>query len=80
MSTRQEVVACYRALLGRDPEGDEVFSTRANETLEETLRSLLNSEEFRSRHSLDGATAYHTQRSVHPGADILRQAAKGSEK
>lgn len=77
MASRQEVIACYRALLGRDPESDEVFSMRANEALEETLRSLLNSEEFRSRHSLDGAMAYHTQRSVRPGANVLRQAAKG---
>jgi 2-polyprenyl-3-methyl-5-hydroxy-6-metoxy-1,4-benzoquinol methylase len=51
--SRAEIIAAYRAFLGRDPENDEVIEYHMNlPSLEQLLSGFISSEEFRERRQL----------------------------
>jgi hypothetical protein len=50
--SRDDVFACYRLLLGREPENEEVIRAKlsGNRTFSELLEEFIGSEEYRVRH------------------------------
>ena len=56
--TRELVVACYRQLLGREPEDDAVVREKHGQTAEEIVRSFLASPEYTQRYPPHFLTHY----------------------
>ena len=55
--SRAEVIAAYRALLGRDPENERVIDSHTNiSSLEQLLKEFISCEEFTNRRELVSKT------------------------